>query len=134
MSIKLRRLPILCGAATAAVSAGLLVGTPAAAAPPAGEGTLSLTCPGLGTVDVVTPPGQGAFTPAFIAATHQLFIPYEVSGTVVSGEGTFTFDDVKKAPVPADATTCTFEGTFGEGEFAVTITGTAVVVLRGAPE
>jgi hypothetical protein len=41
---------------------------------------------------------------------------------------------VKKAPLPADAITCTFEGTFGEGDFMVTITGTAVVVQRGAPE
>jgi hypothetical protein len=97
---------------------------------------LTITCPGLGTFDAVTPPtGQGAsFSPAFTAATHQVFIPYQVSGTVVTSEGTFTFNDVKAAPIPADAITCTFEGTFGEGDFMVTITGTAVVVQRGAPE
>ena len=135
MSIKLRRLSLACGAATAAVTAGLLVGSPAAvAAPPASEGTFSLTCPGFGTFDAVTPPGQGAFTPAFDAATHGLFIPYVVSGTfTATGEEPVTFEDVKPAPVPADAITCTFEASFGEGDFMVTLTGTAVVVPRGAP-
>jgi hypothetical protein len=116
----------------------MLVGSPAAvAAPTVPGGTLTVTCPGLGTFDVVTPPTSenADFTPAFVAATHQVFIPYQISGTItVTGEEPFTFNDVKMAPVPADAITCTFEGTFGEGDFMVTITGTAVVVLRGAPE
>ena len=135
MSIKRRRVPILCAGATA-VAAALLVGSPAAAAPTVPGGTLTVTCPDLGTFDVVTPPTaeNASFSPAFTAATHQVFIPYEISGTIVSSEGTFTFDDVKKAPVPSEAMTCTFEGTFGEGDFMVTITGTAVVVQRGAPE
>ena len=134
MSIK-RRLPVLSGAVSAAVAAAMMVGSPAAvAAPTIPGGTLTVTCPGLGTFDVVTPPADAAFTPAFAAATHQLFIPYAVSGTVtVTGEEPSTFEDIKKAPVPADAITCTFEGTFGEGAFTVTITGTAVVVVRGAP-
>jgi hypothetical protein len=137
MSIKRRRLPILCSTATAAVAASLMVGSPAAvAAPTIPGGTLSVTCPGLGTFDVVTPPTaeNADFTPAFNAATHQVFIPYQLSGTItVSGQEPSTFEDIKNAPVPADAITCTFEGTFGEGDFMVTITGTAVVVQRGAP-
>jgi hypothetical protein len=136
MSIKRRRISVLCAAAAAAAAVSLSGSPAAVAAPLVPGGTLTVTCPGLGTFDVVTPPtGQGSsFSPAFSAATHAVFIPYEVSGTIVSAEGTFTFDDVKQAPVPSDAMTCTFEGTFGEGEFMVTITGTAVVVQRGAPE
>lgn len=136
MSIKRGRLPILCGTVATAVAAGLMVGSPAAvAAPTIPGGTLSVTCPGLGTFDVVTPPtGENAdFSPAFSTATHQVFVPYQISGTITSSEGSFTFQDVKKAPVPANAMTCSFEGTFGEGDFTVTITGTAVVVQRGAP-
>ena len=136
MSIKRRRLSMLCAAATAAAAVSLVASPAAVAAPIVPGGTLTVTCPGLGTFDAVTPPtGQGAsFSPAFSAATHAVFIPYEVSGTIVTSEGTFTFDDVKKAPVPSDAMTCTFEGTFGECDFTATITGTAVVVLRGAPQ
>jgi hypothetical protein len=90
----------------------------------------------MASFDIVTTPSSefADFPPAFTAATHQVFIPYHLSGTIVTSEGTFTFDDAKNAPIPADAMTCTFEGTFGEGEFMVTITGTAVVVQRGAPE
>jgi len=138
MSSKRRRLSILFGAVTAAVAATLMVGSPAAvAAPTVPGGTLTVTCPGLGTFDVVTPPTaeNAAFTPAFVAATHQVLIPYQISGTITAtGQEPFTFEDIKNAPVPADAVTCTFQGTFGEGDFMVMITGTAVVVLRGAPE
>lgn len=138
MSITRRRLPVLLGATTAAAAAAVMVGSPAAvAAPTIPGGTLTVTCPDLGTFEVVTPPsGESAsFTPAFVAATHQVFIPYQISGTITAtGEEPLTFNDVKKAPVPADAMTCTFEGTFGEGDFMVTITGTAVVIQRGAPE
>jgi hypothetical protein len=112
-----------------------MVGSPAAvAAPTVPGGTLSVTCPS-GTFDVVTPPTaeNASFSPAFSTATHQVFVPYQLSGTITSSEGTFTFHDVKAAPVPTNAMTCTFSGTFGEGEFMVTITGTAVVVQRGAP-
>ena len=136
MSIQRGRLPVLCGTAVAAVAAGLMAGSPAAvAAPTIPGGTLSVTCPGLGTFDVVTPPtGENAsFSPAFSTATHQVFVPYDISGTITSGGESFPFHDVKKAPVPTNAMTCTFAGTFGEGEFTVTITGTAVVVQRGAP-
>jgi hypothetical protein len=136
MSITRRRLPVLLGASTAAAAA-LMVGSPAAvAAPTIPGGTLTVTCPDLGTFEVVTPPtsDNADFTPAFVAATHQVFIPYQLSGTITAGGETSTFNDVKKAPLPADAITCTFEGTFGEGDFTVTITGTAVVVQRGAPE
>src|SRR4026209_561315 len=112
MSIKRRRLSMLCAAGSAAASVSLVASPAAAAAPLVPGGTLTVTGPGLGTFDAVTPPtGQGAsFSPAFSAVTDGVFIPYEVSGTIVTSEGTFTFDDVKKAPVPSDAMTCTFEG------------------------
>jgi hypothetical protein len=136
MSIKRRRLPILCAAATAATAALLAGSPPALAAPTVPGGILTVTCPGMAPFEVVTTPSSDAasFTPAFAAATNAVFVPYQLSGAIVSSEGTFTFNDVKAAPVPADAITCTFEGTFGEGEFMVTITGTAVVVQRGAPQ
>ena len=136
MSIKRRRLPILIAAATAAAAVSL-VGSPAAVAAPTGPGgILTVSCPGMAAFDIVTTPSSDSadFPPAFTAATHQVFIPYHLSGTIVTSEGTFTFDDAKNAPVPSAAMTCTFEGTFGEGDFMVTITGTAVVVQRGAPE
>jgi hypothetical protein len=81
-------------------------------------------------------PGQGPFTPAFRVGTHQLFIPYQITGTVsgVPGQAPFTFEEGKKAPVAAEAITCDFEGTFTEGGVTVTVTGTVVVVQRGAPE
>jgi hypothetical protein len=128
MSIK-RRLAI---AAAAAAAATLMVGPAALAAPKTGI-TFSVTCPDLGTFDVVTTPGDAAFPPVFTVDANQVFIPYEVHGTAAGFPGgPFTFDDVKKAPVPAEMT-CTFEGTFTEEGFTVTLSGTAVVALRGAP-
>ncbi|HET6920170.1 MAG TPA: hypothetical protein VFI46_11985 [Jiangellaceae bacterium] len=59
---------------------------------------------------------------------------YRITGTItVDGQEPIPFDDFKKAPVPADAITCTFEGTVTEDDVPATITGTAVVVQRGAP-
>jgi hypothetical protein len=124
MSIKGRRLAMTAVGA----AAGLLVGSTAQAAPANGP-VFTVTCPGMGTFDVVTAPGQGAFTPAFVVGSRQVFVVYSVSGTVtVSGDVVEEFDDVKAAPVPAGALTCTFEGNFGEA----TVAGTVVVVERGA--
>jgi hypothetical protein len=129
MSIK-RRLAI---AAAAAAATTLMVGPAALAAPKTGI-SFSVTCPDLGTFDVVTTPGDAAFPPVFVVDANQVLIPYEVHGTVTGFPGgPFTFDDIKKAPVPADAMTCTFEGTFTEEGFTATLSGTAVAVLRGAP-
>lgn len=127
MSIK-PRLAIACAAAAAAT---LMVGPAALAAPP--RVTFTATCPDpLGTFEVVVLPGD--LTPAFAVGTHQVFIPYRITGTItVDGQEPIPFDDFKKAPVPADAITCTFEGTVTEDDVTATITGTALVVQRGAP-
>jgi hypothetical protein len=129
MSIKRR----LAMAAVAAAAATLMVGPTALAAPKTGI-TFSVTCPGLGTFDVVTTPNEAAFSPVFAVDANQVFIPYEVHGTATGFPGgPFTFDDIKPAPVPADAMTCTFEGTFTEDGITITLSGTALVALRGAP-
>jgi hypothetical protein len=129
--MKRRRLAVLCSAIfTAAIL--MLVGPGAIAAPTKGE-TFTVTCPGLGTVQVVVP-GQAPFTPAFVVGTHQLLIPYRITGTATApGQPPFRFEEVKKAPIPPDAVTCTFTGTFIEGDMIVTVTGTVVAVLRGTP-
>ena len=129
MSIK-RRLAI---AATAAAAATLMVGPTALAAPKTGV-VFDVNCPGLGAFEVVTPPNDASFTPAFAVDAHQVFIPYRVTGTVtVDGEVVEEFEDVKPAPVPADAITCTFTATFTEGGQTATVAGTVVVVPQGAP-
>jgi hypothetical protein len=129
MSIK-RRLAI---AAAAAVTATLMVGPAALTAPKTGV-VFDVICPGLGAFEVTTPPGNASFTPAFAVDTHQVSIPYRVTGTVtVDGQVVEEFDDVKPAPVPADAITCTFTATFTEGGQTATVSGTALVAQRGAP-
>jgi hypothetical protein len=132
MLIKGRRLAILGGAAAAAAT--LMIGSPTALAAPTTGAVFAVNCPGLGDFTVAATPADANFTPVFAVGTHQVFIPYHVTGTVtVDGEVVEEFDDVKPAPVPADAITCTFEATFTEGDFTATVTGTAVVVQRGAP-
>ena len=126
----------LAGAAAAAAAAAttaVVVAAPSAGAAPANNLTFTVTCPApVGTVTATTPRGSGPFTPAFIVGTQQLFIPYEVMGEVtVGGEVVDAFDDVKKAPTPANAVTCTFVASFSEDGTAVTINGTVVAVLRG---
>jgi hypothetical protein len=135
MSIKGRRLAIL-GGATAAVTALTVGGPSALAAPPTDVGEVfTVDCPGVGEFTVVTPPGGGRFTPAFVVGTGQVLIPYRITAVAtVPGEEPFEFDEAKKGPVPADAMTCGLEGTITEDGFTATITGTVVVVVRGAPE
>jgi hypothetical protein len=104
-----------------------MVAVPSAYAAPTRGAEFTVTCPGEDPFTVVVP-GSGPFTPAFIAGTHQVLVTYQVVGEVlVPGEEPEAFEDIKKAPVPADAVTCTFVGAFGR----VTITGTVVGVLRG---
>jgi hypothetical protein len=127
------RLALAGAAAAAAATAAVVVAAPSAGAAPANGLTFTLSCPApVGTVTVTTPRGNGAFTPAFIAGTQQLFIPYQVTGEVtVGGEVVDSFNDVKKALTPANAVTCTFTTSFTEDGAAVTINGTVVAVLRG---
>jgi hypothetical protein len=132
MSVK-RLLAIVCGATVAATT--LMVGGPTALAAPAEGGVeFTVNCPGLDEFVVVATPGDAPFAPVFIPGTHQLFIPYQLTGTVtVDGQVVEEIDDAKTAPLPADAIACTFEGTITEGDVTVTLAGTAVVVQRGAP-
>ena len=106
-----------------------LIAAPMAGAAPKKGLQFSVTCPGLGAFDVVTPPGNGPFTPAF--GPDGVFITYRVTGTVtVNGDVVEQFDDVKPAPVPSSALTCTFETSFEDQGDVVMIAGSAVVVPR----
>lgn len=108
----------------------MLFGVTGAQAAPKNGLTFDITCPGLGSFEIVTPPGNGAFTPAI--GSNQVFIAYDVQGTVtVDGTVVDEFHDVKPAPVPASAIACTFEASFEDGDAQVVIAGTAVVVPRG---
>jgi hypothetical protein len=131
MLIKARRVGFVA-AATAATT--VMVASTAVAAPTRGL-SFDVTCPApLGEFVVTTPPGDpnGRFTPAFSA--NQVFIPYEITGTVtVDGVLVEEINDVKPAPVPADAITCTFETQFEEEGATVVIAGEVVVVQRGKP-
>jgi hypothetical protein len=108
----------------------MLLGATSAEAAPNNGLTFEVTCPGAEPFTIVTPPGNGAFTPAL--GSNQVFIPYRVTGTVtVDGVVVEEFDDVKPAPVPAGAISCAFETSFEDGGAQVEIAGTAVVVPRG---
>ena len=111
-------------------AAAMLLAAPLATAAPKKGNQFSVTCPGLGTFNVVTPPGNGAFTPAF-GPQSPVSIPYHITGTVtVNGVVVDEFADIKPAPVPSSAITCTFEASFVDQGADVTIAGTAVVVPR----
>jgi len=120
-----RRLIAIAGTTAAA----LLFAAPMAGAAPKKGLQFSVSCPGLGSFEVATPPGNGRFTPAF--GPDGVFIPYRVTGTVtVNGQVVEQFDDIKPAPVPSSALTCTFGTTFEDQGDVVMIAGTAVVVPR----
>src|SRR5262245_937689 len=121
-----RRITSLAGCL--AVAALILAAPMADAAPKKGL-TFDVTCPGLGTFQVVTPPGNGPFTPAFGA--DRVFITYRVTGTVtVDGQVVDQFDDIKPATVPASALSCAFTTTFEDEGSTVNIAGTALVTPR----
>ena len=123
---KRSRIAVAGGVAAAA----MLLAAPLATAAPKKGNQFSVTCPGLGTFDVITPPGNGAFTPAF-GPQSPVSIPYHITGTVtVNGVVVDEFADIKPAPVPSSAITCTFEASFVDQGADVTIAGTAVVVPR----
>jgi hypothetical protein len=112
------------------VGAAMVLGVTSVEAAPKNGLTFDVTCPGLGSFVVVTPPGNGAFTPAL--GSNQIYIPYDVEGTVtVDGLLVDEFHDVKAAPVPAGAISCSFEASFEDGGVQIVIAGTALVVPRG---
>jgi hypothetical protein len=112
------------------MGAAVMMGVTSVEAAPKNGLTFDVTCPGSAPFQVVTPPGNGAFTPAF--GPNGVFIPYRLTGSVtVDGAVVESFDDIKRAPVPSAALTCTFTTTFEDDGSQVSIAGTAVVVLRG---
>ena len=117
-------LPRALAASATAVGITLAATAVATAAPKNGP-VYTFECPGLGTFEVVDAPGQHPFTPAF--ASHQVFVPYRLTGTTTVGSEVSEFDVIKPATVPSTAIICSFEGTFG----AVVIAGTALVAVRG---
>jgi hypothetical protein len=110
--------------------AAMLLGVTSADAAPKNGLAFEVTCPGLEPFTVVTPPGNGAFTPAF--GPNEVFIPYDIEGTVTAdGVVVEEFHDVKPAPVPAGAISCSFETSFTDGDAQIEIAGTALVMPRG---
>jgi hypothetical protein len=111
-----------------------VLAAPAVAAPvnsPRSE-QFTLSCPG-GDVAIVPAPGNGIFTPGFIVGTHKLLIPYRFTLTATGGGQIFTKVNAKKAPVPANASTCTSTSTFTEDGVTYTSTFAVTGVVRGKP-
>ena len=118
--------------ATAIVLTGaaMMLGVTSVDAAPKKGLTFTVSCPGRPPFQAVLPPGNGAFTPAF--APDGVFIVYRVTGSVtVDGTVVETFDDIKAAPVPDGAATCTFTTTFLDNGAQVVIAGVAQGVTRG---
>ena len=121
-----RRMTALAGCLAVAA---LILAAPMADAAPKNGLTFDVTCPGLGSFQVATPPGNGPFTPAFGA--DRVFITYRVTGTVtVDGQVVEQFDDIKPATVPSSALACAFTTTFEDQGSTVMIAGTALVTPR----
>ncbi|QIK66657.1 hypothetical protein G7072_10180 [Nocardioides sp. HDW12B] len=127
---------------TAAVLAGLtgllaasLAAAPASAAPTSSPQVVPIaaTCPGLGEVSIVPPPGGGEWTPGFIAGTGKVLVPYVFTFTFSDGETTETETIAKRGALPAGSITCSFGETFVEDGVTYTFTGTATGPLRGKP-
>ena len=125
--------------ASAAAFATAALAAPVIAAPTGGGGEeFPLVCTGgIGAISIVAPPNDASWTPGFITGTHQVLIPYAFHFEFSSSGSpeVFVEDQVKPAPVPADAFTCTLNtsGTDPETGETFTGTGTVVAVLRGKP-
>jgi hypothetical protein len=122
----------LAAVACAVVVAFALPGA-ASAAPAPFEG-LPFECADLGSVILKAPGADGtAFTPAFIAGTNMLLVPYVVELTVSSSFGNTTVDATKAAPLPDGTITCTIDVTLHLGGVAYTLSGSLIGVVRGEP-
>jgi hypothetical protein len=96
------------------VIAGATIGvvTPVSAAPPGGE-TLTLHCDQLGEIDVAIAPGQGEWTPGFVADGTLRLIPYAFE---------FEFEgQVEQISKPAPRHGRLDRCVFGDAEFSGTV-------------
>ena len=112
---------------------------------------LNLSCPD-GEMTLLPPKGGGPLVPARVveysqvvvplptALTHRIFVPYQVNFTVTyTDRGTFVHthvraDDVKNAPLPDDAVTCSTSWAEPDGDGGVlSYSYTAIGVIRGKP-
>ncbi len=122
----------LAAAAAAGTVAVALVAAPAQAAPK-GPDTITLICGGdVGTIQITTNSGHGAFTPGFIVGTHQVFIPYRLH--IVGrfdGQVVFRANESKHAPINATATSCRVRAAFHQNGHTFTLRGTVTGVIRG---
>ena len=114
----------------ALAQAGILSGA-ALAAPSPFEG-MRATCPGIGET-ILTDPGNGRFTPAFIEGTNDLLVPYVVDVTVTGPDGPFQVFGAKAGPVPEDAITCEIDTSIRYDGTTFTFVGTLIVVVVGQP-
>lgn len=121
----------LAAVASAVVAALVLPGA-ASAAPAPFEG-LPFECAELGSVSLTSPGADTPFTPAFIAGTNTLLVPYVVELTVSSSFGVTTVDATKAAPLPDGAITCTIDFTLHIEGVAYTFAGSVIGVVRGEP-
>lgn len=113
----------------------LLAAAPASAAPTSSPQVVPIeaSCPGLGDVSIVPPPGNGDWTPGFIAGTSKVLVPYVFTFTFSDGETEETETIAKKGPLPAGSVTCSFDETFVEDGVTYSFVGTATGPLRGKP-
>lgn len=116
-----------------AVVAAFALPSAASAAPAPFEG-LPFECTDLGSVTLKAPGADvPAFTPAFIAGTNTLLVPYVVELTVSSAFGITTVDATKAAPLPDGALTCIIDYTLHLGGVAYTISGWVIGIVLGEP-
>jgi hypothetical protein len=120
---------MLAIAATAATLAAMTAG-PAAADPVSRGETITLTCDALGEVEIVSPPGDGAWTPGIVLAGTRVLVPYafDITGTFTPSDGseaqTFEEHSVKNAPHNGRLDTCTFSESDSDENGSFTIEGT----------
>jgi hypothetical protein len=117
--------------AATATTLALGVAGPAAADPPASRGdSITLTCDVLGVVDIVSPPGNGMWTPGIVAGSTRVLTPYsfDIVGTFTPNGGgdseTFEEHAVKAAPHNGRLDTCTFSESDSDENGSFTIEGT----------
>ena len=111
-SLRMRALAAITAAGAIAVGGGAL---PAGAVPQRGDAFV-LDCDLLGTIDVVTNPGNGLWTPGFVVGSNQRLIPYAFEFTFTPTGGAAITEEISKpAPRNGRLDRCTFSETTPEG-------------------